>query len=83
MEYARPVADVTLALRKRTHGSEPDRILDQLELVTGLHGEHVEGARRYNLDESRDLLIAMASIKGHLDEISDTWPTHLSIDVES
>jgi hypothetical protein len=73
---------MTVVFRKRTTGTEAERILDQLETITGLHAEEVGGTRRYNLDESKDLLIAMASIKGHLNEISDTWPTHLELDVE-
>jgi hypothetical protein len=71
----------TIVARKLTTGSEAERILDQLERVTGLHGEHVEGGRRYNLSETKDLIIAMASLKGHLDEISATWPTHVTIGV--
>jgi hypothetical protein len=76
------VAELTVVFRKRTTGAEAERILDQLEIITGLHAEQVEGARRYNLDESKDVLIAMASIKGHLDAISGAWPTHLELDIE-
>jgi hypothetical protein len=71
----------SVVARKLTTGTESDRILDQLERVTGLHGQHVEGGRRYNLSETKDLVIAMASLKAQLDEISATWPIHLTIGV--
>jgi len=72
----------TVVIRKLTSGTEAERILDQLER-TGLHGEHVEGGRRYDLDESRDLVIAMASIRGQLDGISEKWPIHLAMEVDA
>jgi hypothetical protein len=76
------VGTTTVVMTKRTDGSEAERILDQLESVTGLHGKRVGGTRRYDLDESKDLIIAMASIKGQLDEISASWPAHIGIDIE-
>jgi hypothetical protein len=77
------VPTTTVVVRQLTNGTEGERILDQLESVTGLHGERVEAGRRYDLSDSRDLVIAMASIKGQLDAISDEWPIHLEIDVDS
>jgi hypothetical protein len=76
------VAITAVVIRKRTEGAEADQILDRLEAVTGLNGERAEGARRYGLGESRDLVIAMASIRGQLEEISSTWQTHLELDLE-
>ncbi len=70
----------TVVIRKLTKGTEATRILDQLESVIGLSGERVEDGRRYDLSDD-DLIIAMASINGQLDEISDTWATHLEIEV--
>ena len=71
----------TVVIRKLTNGTEADRILDQLEDATGLHGERVEAGRSYDLSESKDLIIAMTSIKGQLDAISDTWSVHLELDL--
>jgi hypothetical protein len=75
------VASTTVLLRQRTHGTEAARILDRLESVTGLGGERVEGGRSYDLGES-DLIVAMASIRGHLDSISATWPMHVQLEVD-
>ena len=61
---------------------EAARILDQLEAVTGLHGEHVGDGRRYDLSGSRDWVIALASMKAELAEISNAWSTHLSFELE-
>jgi hypothetical protein len=71
----------TVTFRRLTNGTEGETILDQLETATGLHGERVDAGRRYDLSDSRDLMIAMASIKGQLDTISASWPIHLEIDV--
>ncbi len=81
LRYAPAIVATTVFIRQLTNGTEANRILDALEAVTGLHGEPVEGGRSYNLDDSRDFVIAMASIKGQLDAISDTWPIHLGMDV--
>ena len=73
---------VIRSARRRT-GPEAERILDELERVTGLPGKHVETGRSYNLTEAKDLMIAMASIRGQLDAISTIWPTHLGIELEA
>lgn len=74
------MATTTVFVRQLTTGTEAAEILDRLEGAIGLAGEHVEGGRSYDLGES-DLIIAMASIRWHLDAISATWPSHVRIDV--
>jgi hypothetical protein len=74
------VANTTVVVRQLTNGTEAAEILDRLESVIGLSGERVEGGRSYDLGEN-DLIIAMASIRWHLDAISATWPSHVQIDV--
>jgi hypothetical protein len=73
----------TVVVRKLTDGTEADFILDQLERITGLHGERFDGGRRLDLTDSKDLVIAMASIRGQLDAISDTWPIHLGLELDA
>ncbi len=68
---------VTVVIRVLGPVAEAERILDELELVTGLHGERVEVGRSYDLTEAKDLMIAMASIRDSSTLISATWPTWL------
>jgi hypothetical protein len=76
------VATTTVFIRTRAKDDEAERILDRLESLTGLHGARADAGRSYDLTEARDLVIAMASIKGQLDAISDAWPSHLEIDID-
>jgi len=69
----------TLVIRKRTDAPEADDILNQLEGILGFHGERLADGRRYDLDETRDWLIASVSMRAHLDGISDTWSEHLDV----
>jgi hypothetical protein len=74
---------LTILIRQLGSGAEGARILDRLESATGIHGERVEGGRRYDMDASRDLVVAMASITAHLDAITDAWRTYIQIDVDA
>ena len=71
-----------VVIRKSPGNGEAERLLDELEVVVGIHGEHVVDGRRYDLTESRDWVIAIASMEGQLDELSSGWREHLRFEPE-
>jgi 8-oxo-dGTP pyrophosphatase MutT (NUDIX family) len=71
-----------VVIRKYAGDGEAERLLDELELIVGLHGEPVDDGRRYDLTESRDWVIAIASMEGQLEKISAAWRDHLRFEPE-
>ena len=63
--------------------AEAEALLDRLELIMGLPGERVPGARRYDLSGTRDWLIAVASMRAHLEELDPEWERRLDLQVNT
>ena len=71
-----------VTVRPLQSGAEVDRILDQLELRTGLRGRHRDGGRHYDLSHSRDWVIGITSMRAHLDAIAPDWRKRLHFALE-
>jgi hypothetical protein len=71
-----------VVIRKRTSGTEADRILHELHerLHVAVDGASSE-ALHFSFDD--DYAIARAEVEQTLNEISDTWPIHVGIDGSS
>ena len=69
-----------ILIRRRGADAPGDELLDRLEVMLDVRGEPVEGGRSYDLTGSKDWVVAIASMRGQLDEISPTWEEHLEFE---
>ena len=72
-----------LVIRIISRGSEAEDLLDRLEVLMGLRAERVPDGRRYDLSDTKDWLIAVASMRVHLEEMDPDWERHLDIQVNA
>ena len=69
----------TVVIRQLTTGSEAARILDALDSAVDAPSDKLSNGRRYSIDEVTNRVAAVAYLEAHLDRISTTWPTHVTI----
>ena len=72
-----------VVIRVMSGEAEAEPLLDRLEVLMGLRGERVPGGRRYDLSDTKDWLIAVASMRAHLEEVDPEWERHLDLQVNT
>jgi hypothetical protein len=69
----------TVVIRQLTEGSASTRILDALDAVIDAPSDRLSNGRRYSLEDLTNRTEAVAQLEAHLDRISSTWSTHVTI----
>ncbi|MEA2426694.1 MAG: hypothetical protein QOF37_322 [Thermoleophilaceae bacterium] len=69
----------TVVIRQLTSGTESARILDALDSAVDSPSDKLSNGRRYSIDDVTNRVAAVAYLEAHLDRISTTWPSHVTI----